>query len=150
MKRLAGRVSVRKPYYGEIHRSIPYDIFAVLRRIIRNAGDGSFTEPACYMSMKNKKAEVISFTSLCSLQKFFTILSGMSTREVKKFFSRRLTSSPRSGNKVELLVQDTKDFGFMYKHSIGQLSIQFFYAEWNVHGFPKHNCTIRELSPSEL
>ncbi|KAK3728366.1 hypothetical protein QZH41_008966, partial [Actinostola sp. cb2023] len=55
-KRLAGKVSIRRPYYAEIVRSIPYDIFAALNSVIRNADDESFKEPACYMS-KNKKAE---------------------------------------------------------------------------------------------
>jgi len=107
-RRLAGRVSIKKPYYAEIHRNIPYDIFAVLSRVIRNIDDGSFSEPDCITS-KNRKAEVISFTSLCSLQKLFSLLSGMSTREVKKLFSRRLKGR-RDGHKVELIVSKTKDF----------------------------------------
>ncbi|KAK3746675.1 hypothetical protein QZH41_020589 [Actinostola sp. cb2023] len=55
-KRLAGKVSIRRPYYAEIVRSIPYDIFASMNCVIRNADDESFKEPACYM-LENKKAE---------------------------------------------------------------------------------------------
>lgn len=146
-KRLAGRVSIRRPYYAEIQRCIPYDMFAVLKHVIRNAiADKDFNEPNCYVS-SNKKAEVISFTSLCSLQKFLSMLSALSTREVKKFFSRKLTTAARSGHTLKLLVEENKDFGFFYKHSTGTLTLQFFYGEWNTHGFPRHNCTLRELSP---
>jgi hypothetical protein len=148
-KRLAGKVSIRKPYFAEITRCIPYDIFAVINSVIRNADDEYFNEPACYIS-SNKKAEVISFTSLCSLQKLFSMLSGMSTKEVKKFFSRKLSSTSRSGNKVKLIVEETKDFVFFYKKHSGKLALQFHYGEWNSHGFPRHNCAMRELSAAEV
>ena len=128
--------------------SIPNDIFAALKCVKRHAEEQDFKEPSCYVS-SYKKAEVISFTSLCSLKKFLSNLSALSTIEVKKFFSRKLTSTSRSGNQVKLLVEDTKDFGFFFKKSTGKLTIQFYYGEWNVHGFPRHDCAIRELSPSE-
>lgn len=124
-KRLAGRVSIRRPYYSEIQHSIPYDIFAALKYVIRNAEEQDFQVPSCYVS-SNKKAEVISFTSLGSVQKLFTLLSALCTREVKKFFSRTIKRGIRSGNRVKIIVEETKDFGFFYNKMKGQLDIQFF------------------------
>lgn len=137
-RRLAGRVSIMRPYYAEIHRSIPYDIFAVIRRVITNVDEESFCEPLCYTS-GNKKAEVISFTSLDSVEKLFSLLSGINIKDLKKSFSRKLKGR-RSGHKVELLVSEDKDFGFLYRKKSGQMDIQFHYAEWNAYGFPQHSC----------
>ena len=35
-RRLAGKVGIRKPYYGEITRSIPFDIFLCLKEVLRD------------------------------------------------------------------------------------------------------------------
>lgn len=135
-RRLAGRVSIRRPYYAEIHRSIPYDIFAVIKSIIRNADNVNFQEPSCYIR-GNRKAEVISFTSIGPVIKFFSLLSAFRTIEVDKFFSRTLTSTKRSGHKVKVVVEDTKDFAFFYKKSNASLTIQYHYGEWNMRNFPQ-------------
>ena len=132
-RRLAGRVAIRRPYYAEINRSIPYDIFATARQVLK---DLRHTEPDCYIS-SNRKAEVISFTSLCLLQEFLSCLSGMSKREVRKFFTRKLTGV-KCHHKVKLIVSDEKDFALVYKKSRGQLTIEFNYGEWNANGFPQH------------
>lgn len=145
-KRLAGKVSIRRPYQVELQRSIPYEIFATLKSIIKNADDAIFEEPSCYVK-GNNKAEVISFTSLGSLLKLLSLLSALSTREVRKYLSRKLTSSTRAGNKVKVIVDDSRDFAFVYKKSACRLLVQFYYGEWNVQGFPRHNCKIAELSP---
>ena len=139
-RRMAGRVAIRRPYYGEIHRNIPYDMFAVIRHVLRNAEDRSFCEPNCYMS-RNGKAEVISFTSICSIQKLFSMLSGLSRKEVRTFFSRTLKGS-RTNHNVKMIVSPTKDFALVYKLNTGQLDVQFHYGEWNAYGFPRHNCLL--------
>lgn len=95
----------------------------------------------------NRKAEVISFTSLGSLLKLLSLVSALSRRKVRKFFSRIITKTSRSGNRVELIVTESKDFGLMYRLNCSRLHIQFHYGEWNAEGFPRHNCEIAELSP---
>jgi len=133
-RRLAGKVGIRRPYFGEITRSIPYDIFLAMRQVLR---DINATEPYCYMA-GNKKGEVISLTSLPLLEKVFACLSGQTSKEVKKYLRRKLTGSCRYNHKVKVIMSATKDFGFMYKKNIGQLVIQFYYGEWNYHGHPQH------------
>lgn len=135
-KRLSGKVSIRKPYYAETTRNIPYDVFVTSRQVL---GDFGATEPQCYIG-SNRKGEVISLTSLDLLQKFFSCLSGISVKEVKKYFTRKLTSRSRNNHKVKIIVSEEKDFGFVYKKNSGQLIIQFYYGEWNSHGFPQHRC----------
>jgi hypothetical protein len=80
---ISGRVAVRRPYHAKICRQIPYGIFKIARRVVSGNRDGSFYEPRCYLR-QNKKAEVICFTSLCSFQKFMSMISGLRTSEVKK------------------------------------------------------------------
>ena len=131
---MSERVSIRRPHYGEIHRSIPYVIFKSMTRILNAVDD--FREPFCYLA-KNNKAEVISFTSLSLLTKLFSFLSGLLTKDIKTFFSRTL-SGKKNLHKVKIIVSDTKDFAFFYKVNNGQLIIQFHYGEWNAHGCQQH------------
>ncbi|KAK3753094.1 hypothetical protein QZH41_010833, partial [Actinostola sp. cb2023] len=139
--RLAGRVTIRRPYHGNISRQIPYGIFRIASLVATTSNDGSFLEPRCYIK-KNKKAEVICFTSLTSLQKFMSLLSGLSTREVKKHFSRELKGRCREGHNVKLLVSEDEQFAFTFWINRGQLDISFQYGEWNTCQFPLHNCEL--------
>ena len=59
--RLGGKGSIRHPYYSEIHRDMPYNIFKVILELTKSMQ--GFCEPFCHQG-SNKKADVISFTSL--------------------------------------------------------------------------------------
>jgi len=59
--------------------------------------------------------------------------SGMSTREVKKFFSRKRSSTSRSGNKV---VQETKYCVFFQKFSCKAHVTVFFMGNGTCMAFP--------------
>ena len=131
--RLAGRVAIRKPYYAEIRRNIPYNIYVIVRQVVK---DLEIDEPKCFIGI-NRKAEVISFTSVHALSKLLALMSGMNTKDIKKFFTRTLKGA-RTNHKVKLIASEKKDFALVYKKTIGQLIIQFYYGEWNVHGFPQH------------
>ena len=144
--RLGGRVAVRRPYHGKICRKIPCDIFKVARRVVSGNRDGSFDEPRCYLR-RNSKAEVICFTSLCSFQKFMSMISGLSTRELKNFFRRQLKSRCREGHTVKLLVEDEKQLALTYWINRGLLEITFQYGEWNSCNYPLHNC---QFDPDQL
>ena len=138
-KRLAGRVSVRQPYRAELRRNIPQQIFTEITLLLRRSRSKEFKEPLCYLG-KNKKGEVISFTCLGSLVKLFQLLTGMSSRQVRKYFSRVLNNPTRSGHPVKLIVSQNKDFALVYRYSNGQMIIQFSYGEWNTYGHPQHPC----------
>jgi len=133
-RRLARPVGIRKPYYGEITRSIPIDIFLCLRQVLR---DLNVTEPHCYLA-GNNRAEVISFTSIHLVHQLFSCLSGQSIKEVKKFFNRTLTGTTRYHHKVKVITSASKDFAFVYKKKSGQLVVQFHFDEWNYYGNPQH------------
>lgn len=140
-RRMAGRVSIRVPYYGELHRSIPLQLFDEVKRLIWRSVSPRFKEPFCAVG-ENRKAVVISFTSLCSLVSLFALLSGLSSGEVRKHFSRTLKSATRNGHKVKLIVSPDKDFALVYKRRNGQLTLQFHYGEWNTYGTPWHPCQL--------
>jgi len=139
-RRLAGRVSLRRPYYAEVHRSIPYAVFHSLSLVIKQCLD-QFKEPLCY-SARNKKGEVITFTSIGSLTSFFSLLTGLTQVEVGKFFARTLKGLKRNKHKVKLIVEETKDFAFVYQKGKGQMTLQFYYGEWNTHNYPQHPCPL--------
>ena len=142
-KSLAGRVSVRYPYQAELTRNIPFAIFKEITLLLRRSTSPEFQEPHCIIG-KNKKGEVISFTCLGSLLKLFQLLTGMSSRKVRNYFTRVLNGSSRGGHRVKLIVSHNKDFAFVYKYKTGQLSIQFKYGEWNTFGHPQHPCQMND------
>ena len=134
-RRLAGRKRIKKPYFAEMHRNVPYEIFGVIKRmIVSQAKD--FQRPECYVE-SNSKGEVVSFTSKKPLVFLFSLLSGMSTRKVKHFLQRALTGK-RHGFTTKVLISNIKDFAFVYIFKTSELIIQYHYGEWNSHGFPLH------------
>ena len=134
-RRLAGRRRLRNRFYAEITRDIPYWIFSILLRIIK--GIDGFCEPFVSFG-RNKKAEVVFFTTLRPVKQLFSILSEMSEAEVVSYFKRTLTGK-KCGSKVSVLASEEKDMAFMYKITKGQFVISYFFGEWNTHGFPQHN-----------
>ena len=121
-RRLGGRVSVKKPYFAEVQRNIPQNIFDEVTLMLRRSLSQHFQEPYCIIG-KNRKGVVVSFTNLRSILKFFELLTSIGTGEVRKLFTRSVKSGSRYGHKVKLLVSGNKDFAFVYKYSTGQLSI---------------------------
>ena len=134
-RRIGGRRSVRQPYHGQITRDIPYEMFALLCKVVKNLQ--GFTQPFCYQS-NNKKGEVISFTSVRLVNELLALLSGLSGQDVASYFKRNLAGA-RQGHKVSVIVSDVKDFAFVYKLRQGKLIIAFQYGEWNNNGFPQHS-----------
>lgn len=132
-RRLTGRLKIRNPFNGECKRDIPSPIFKVLQSAIESSSLEEFNEPNCYIS-GNKKATVISFTTLKSVTSLFNIISGYNEVEVNKFFSRSLKTT----GKAEVIVNEVKDFALIYKYSKGQFIISFNFGVWNVNGFPQH------------
>lgn len=122
-RRLAGRVGIRKPYFSEVTRSIPYHVFFSLTQALR---DLNASEPDCYFA-RNKKADVISITNVELVHKLFACLSGHTIDDVKTYFKRTLKGMTRFNHRVRLITSASKDFGFIYKHKCGQLIIQFYY-----------------------
>ena len=55
-RRLSGKNRIRNPYFGEIRRDIPYEIFSIVTRIIRSVAVPEFSPPHCHYA-KNKAAE---------------------------------------------------------------------------------------------
>ncbi|CAB4017577.1 Hypothetical predicted protein [Paramuricea clavata] len=104
-----------------------------LQAALKSSTLPEFIEPNCYIS-SNRKAAVISFTSLKSVINLFTIICGYTEMEVRKYCSRSLKSK---GN-AELIVNKVKDFAFIYKYKKGQFIISFNFGIWNPNGFPQH------------
>ena len=84
-RRIGGRRSVRNPYYGEINRDTPLEIFLVIVRVVR--GLDGFLEPSCF-HRDNSKAIVLSFTSMRLVHELFSLLSGFSKEVVAGYFKR--------------------------------------------------------------
>ena len=88
-RRLAARRSIKHPYYAEIHRDIPAEIFNALYHAIKSAKDSHLQEPLCYLN-GNKKGKVISLTTISSVINLFTVLSGKQQDEVALCMKRTL------------------------------------------------------------
>lgn len=135
-RRLSGRRSLRRPFFAEIHRFIPREFFDVLSRVVRVSY--GFAPPFCFQN-KNKKAEIISFTTIRLVKEIFCLLTGMSGPEIMKFFNKNISSGVRSGHKTSVIVDESKEFAFMYKYRKGELTVSYHYGEWNICGAPRHN-----------
>ena len=134
-RRIGGRRSIRKPCYGEISRDFPMEIFLVILKIV--PGLDGFVEPFCFH--RENKAIVVSFTSMRLVNELFGLLSGVSKDVVMTYFKRNF-SGARKGHTAAVIVNDLKDFAFVYRKRSGKLVIGFNYGEWNVNGFPQHTC----------
>ena len=132
-RRLAGKRSIRRPYYSEIKRDIPEEIFRVLSQLIERNKDQLYNPPNCFVA-GNKRAIVVFFTSVISLKNF---LSSLSSKDFNCYMERTL-GGYRNGHCVKVLVTDVKDFALTYSFRKGQLVISFHYGEWNAYGFPQH------------
>ena len=134
-RRLSGRRTIRNPFYGEISRNIPYEMFNFLVRLVKSTPE--YCPPFCYYAL-NKKGEVISFTSLRLVVDFLVLLSRFSADKVAMYFKRTLATGSRKGHNVSVITSDEKDFAFIYKRRQGKLVISFNFGEWNSSGFPQH------------
>ena len=110
-RRLCGRHSTKNPYYSEITRDIPFELFAVVVKLVKVMP--GFCDPFCYYG-NNKKGEVISFTSLRLVAQLLSMLSGYLEEEVVTYFKRNL-SGFKFGHKVAVVASESKDFALVYK-----------------------------------
>ena len=134
-RRLSGRRRIRNPYYGEITRDMPSEIFAVLVRLVKVL---RFCRPFCYCE-SNSKGTVISFTDMGHITRFLALLAGISEADVEAEFLKKELKGRRIGSKVAVLVREDKDFALTHSLRKGQLTLSFNFGEWNAHGFPQHN-----------
>ena len=81
-RKLAGKRSIGHPYYCEIRREIPAEMFNILAESLTTS---EFREPYCYVA-GNKKGKIISFTFLPLLKQFLCSLSGKSVDEINQYF----------------------------------------------------------------
>ena len=131
---------IRRPFYAEIHRDIPVDIFNALFEAIKLSDDEDFREPFCYVK-GNSKGKIITFTTKTLVIKMFCLLSDRSENYVNGLLERQL-GGQRKGFTRKILVSYDKDFALVYNFKKGQLSLQFHYGKWNACGFPMHSCKV--------
>ena len=82
---------------------------------------------------KNNAAEVVSFTTIHSVTKLFSLLSGYERKVVGRYL-KKSQGGRRKEHKVKILISDNKDLAFVYKFRKEQLTICYNYGEWNIHG----------------
>ena len=121
-RRLSSKRSAQNPFYTEITRDIPYDIFVVFRHVVRSMP--GFCSPFCFVST-NKKGEVVSFTNICLVVELLALLSGHSEEEIAATYFKRNLSGVKSGHKVNVIASEAKDFVFFYKKRQGKFFIGF-------------------------
>lgn len=135
-RRLCGKRKIRKPFYCEISRDLPNEVFLVLRKVIM-AMTGFAPPFCCYKN--NTKTQVVSFSSVRLVKELFVFLSALPDKGVfQQYMKRTLNTGARKGHKVSLIVSEEKKFELTYKHSQGKLVISFHFGEWNTNGFPQH------------
>ena len=133
-RRLIARQRIRKPWYFEFTRDIPREIFWALKNALRSTNNPNLLTD---INMDgNKKAFVISLTSLARVVSLFTALTELDNRDVRSYLARKVL---RSKGIARVIVSDLKDFALVYKFSKRQLSISCHYGFWNSCGFPQHD-----------
>ena len=133
--RLCSKHSAQNPFYTEITRDIPYDVFVVFRRVVQSMP--GFCAPFCFIAT-HKKEEVVSFTNLRLVVELLALLSGYSEEEIAGTYFKRNLNGTKSGHKVNVIAMDSKDFAFFYKRRQGKFFIGFNLEEWSAHGYPQH------------
>ena len=88
-RKLGRRRSIRRSFYGEIHRDIPVYIFNALFEAIKLSKDEDFRAPLCYVK-GNSKGKIISFATKSLVVKMFCLLSDRSEDYVNGFPERQL------------------------------------------------------------
>ena len=83
------------------------EVFNVLVPLVNKLG---FSRPSCYVE-RNGKAVVVSFTDMNTTTRFLSVLSAIPPMEIVKRISTTLKGR-KSGNTVEVLVKEEKQFGF--------------------------------------
>ena len=73
------------------------------------------------------------------LLKFMSLLADISDIELITRYFKRDLKGKKKGHKVAVLVEDAKDFAFVYKLNKGQMTLSFNFGEWNAYNFPQHN-----------
>lgn len=139
-RRLAGRRNLRRPFYSQIRRDIPEEMFRCLVQAIKGCRRPLFCVPNCYV-VESKKMTVVSFQSFLAVKEFLIALSSLSMLEVSGYLERRLKGN-RKDHWTKLLVSETKDFALIYHSNKGQFELGFHFGEWNTFGFPQHNCQL--------
>ena len=86
-RRLAGIRRIRTPFQAETTRDIPHEFFGVFCRVIKSTE--GFAEPFVSV-VANSKTETVSFTTLRPVKQLFSVLSGLSEREVVQHLKRSL------------------------------------------------------------
>ena len=137
-RRLGGPCSIRRPYYAEVVRDIPHEIFSLVVRRFRNT-DG-FVKPF-FSFHKNVRVEVVSLLCVRLAKEFFAVVSGLPDEEVVTYF-RRTLSGLKTGHKVFLIVNDEKQLLLKYNFRSGHLNLCFHYGEWDKLGNPQHHYSV--------
>ena len=134
-RRLCSKRSAQNPFYTEITRDIPYDVFVIFRRVVQCMP--GFCAPFCFIAT-NKKGEVVSFTNLRLVVELLAFLSGYSEEEIAGTYFKGNLNGTKSGHKVNVIATESKDFAFFYKKRQGKFFIGFNFGEWNAYGYPQH------------
>ena len=124
------RVSIRKPYQGEIVRNFPFEMFYALKTSVQHSRKGEITNNVVYSD--NKKQQVMSFSSKKAVIVLLSVLSGYSEINVKGFFKKVLPG--RKHGKARVIVSYGQEFCFTYKIKTGQFCVSFHYGIWNKAG----------------
>lgn len=117
--RMSGRVSIRKPYQGEIVRNFPFEMFLALRTSVQHSRKSKITDNVVYSN--NKKQQAMSFSSKKAVIVLLSVLSVYSEVNVKGFFKRILTG--RKHGKARVIVSCGQEFCFTYKIKTGQFCV---------------------------
>ncbi|CAB4044321.1 Hypothetical predicted protein, partial [Paramuricea clavata] len=65
-RRLAGRRNIRRPFFSQIRRDIPKEMFRCLVLAIKSCRRPLFCDPNCYV-VESKKMTVVSFQSMLAV-----------------------------------------------------------------------------------
>lgn len=79
-RRISARQRIRNPFYTEVKRDLPFDVFRALELAVKTSSHPQFKDPNCYVS-SNRKATVVSLTSKTAFCCFLLLLLDIITKK---------------------------------------------------------------------
>ena len=129
MRRMTAKCKVRSPWKVLMDVKISIELFTIIRDLVLETNYGVY-----YDETKSKpKKCVMAFTSLARVKTLFTQLMDTSVHP-DEFLCKKVKKTSR----IEVIVNEEKQFGLLYNYGKELLSFDFHYGLWNEHGFPQH------------
>ena len=127
-RRMLATPKARNPWYIEIKRDLPQEIFKHMKDAIKT-GVSAFG-----VSVEDS---IVKFTKKKRLLRDFSKFSGLTQSEIKTKMKKTFSGN-RKNSKAEVLVDEKKPFTICYDQKRLQVTVKCHYGCWNEFGYGFH------------